>query len=49
MALTDTAIRATKPGRRPFKLYDRDGLSSWSILVGQSFGGGDIGLPAKKD
>ena len=26
MALTDTAIRATKPGKRPYKVYDRDGL-----------------------
>jgi hypothetical protein len=26
MALTDTAIRETKPGRKPFKVYDRDGL-----------------------
>lgn len=26
MALTDTAIRGTKPGRKPFKVYDRDGL-----------------------
>jgi integrase len=26
MALTDTAIRGTKPGREPFKVYDRDGL-----------------------
>jgi integrase len=26
MALTDTAIRGTKPGQKPFKIYDRDGL-----------------------
>ena len=26
MALTDTAIRVTKPGHKPFKMYDRDGL-----------------------
>ena len=26
MALTDTAIRGTKPGQKPFKLYDREGL-----------------------
>jgi hypothetical protein len=26
MALSDTAIRATKPGKRPYKVYDRDGL-----------------------
>jgi hypothetical protein len=26
MALTDTAIRATKPGKKSFKVYDRDGL-----------------------
>ena len=26
MALTDTAIRGAKPGTKPFKLYDRDGL-----------------------
>ena len=26
MALTDTAIRAAKPGKRPYKIYDRDGL-----------------------
>ena len=26
MALTDTAIRATKPSERPYKVYDRDGL-----------------------
>jgi integrase len=26
MALTDAAIRATKPGKKPFKLYDREGL-----------------------
>jgi integrase len=26
MALTDTAIRGTKPGEKPFKLYDREGL-----------------------
>lgn len=26
MALTDTATRGTKPGRKPFKVYDRDGL-----------------------
>jgi len=26
MALTDTAIRRTKPGDKPFKVYDRDGL-----------------------
>src|ERR1700722_89299 len=26
MALTDTAIRATTPGKRPYKVYDRDGL-----------------------
>lgn len=26
MALTDTAIRGTKPGLKPFKMYDRDGL-----------------------
>ena len=25
-ALTDTAIRRTKPRQRPFKVYDRDGL-----------------------
>jgi hypothetical protein len=26
MALTDTAIRGTKPGQKLFKVYDRDGL-----------------------
>jgi integrase len=26
MPLTDTAIRATKPGKKSFKVYDRDGL-----------------------
>ena len=26
MPLTDTAIRGTKPGQKPFKVYDRDGL-----------------------
>src|ERR1700744_2081674 len=26
MALTDIEIRGTKPGQKPFKLYDRDGL-----------------------
>jgi Arm DNA-binding domain len=26
MALTDTAIRGTKPGQKPFRVYDRDGL-----------------------
>jgi hypothetical protein len=26
MALSDTAIRGTKPGQKPFKIYDRDGL-----------------------
>jgi len=26
MALTDTAIRGTKPRQKPFKVYDRDGL-----------------------
>lgn len=26
MSLTDTVIRQTKPGDRPFKIYDRDGL-----------------------
>jgi integrase len=26
MPLTDTAIRGTKPGQKPFKIYDRDGL-----------------------
>jgi integrase len=26
MALTDTAIRGAKPGMKPFKLYDREGL-----------------------
>jgi hypothetical protein len=26
MALTDTAIRGTKPSKRPYKVYDRDGL-----------------------
>ena len=26
MALTDTAIRGTKPGKKPFKIYDREGL-----------------------
>jgi Arm DNA-binding domain len=26
VALTDTAIRGTKPGQKPFKVYDRDGL-----------------------
>lgn len=26
MALTDTAIQATKSGKRPYKVYDRDGL-----------------------
>jgi integrase len=26
MALTDTAIRGKKPGKKPFKMYDRDGL-----------------------
>ncbi len=26
MPLTDTAIRGSKPGTRPFKIYDRDGL-----------------------
>ena len=26
MALTDTAIRATKPTKKPFKMYDREGL-----------------------
>jgi integrase len=26
MALTDTAIRGTKPGKKPFKMYDREGL-----------------------
>jgi hypothetical protein len=25
MALTDAAIRGTKPGRKPFKVCDRDG------------------------
>ena len=24
--LTDTTIRATKPSKRPYKVYDRDGL-----------------------
>ncbi|MGD0941213.1 MAG: Arm DNA-binding domain-containing protein [Terracidiphilus sp.] len=26
MALTDTTIRATKPAKKPFKIYDREGL-----------------------
>ena len=26
MALTDTAVRGAKPGNRPYKIYDRDGL-----------------------
>jgi hypothetical protein len=26
MALTDTAIRGTKPSKRPHKVYDRDDL-----------------------
>jgi hypothetical protein len=26
MALTDTGNQGTKPGQKPFKLYDRDGL-----------------------
>jgi hypothetical protein len=26
MALTDTAIRGTKPGQKSFKVYDRNGL-----------------------
>ena len=26
MALTDTAIRGTKSGMKPFKMYDREGL-----------------------
>ena len=26
MALTDTAIRGTKSGTKPFKMYDREGL-----------------------
>ena len=26
MALTDAAIRATKPAKKPFKIYDREGL-----------------------
>ena len=26
MALTDTAIRGTKPDKRPYKVYDRNGL-----------------------
>jgi hypothetical protein len=26
MALTDTAIRQSKPGKKPYKIYDRDGL-----------------------
>jgi integrase len=26
MALTDAAIRATKPAKKPFKMYDREGL-----------------------
>jgi hypothetical protein len=26
MALTDIAIRGTKPGKRPYKVYDRNGL-----------------------
>jgi hypothetical protein len=26
MALSDTAIRAAKPGARNYKMYDRDGV-----------------------
>jgi integrase len=26
MALTDTAVRGTKPNKKPFKMYDREGL-----------------------
>ncbi|MDQ1450497.1 MAG: hypothetical protein QOK38_363, partial [Acidobacteriaceae bacterium] len=26
MALTDIAIRGTKPGKRPYKVYDRNEL-----------------------
>jgi len=26
MALTDAAIRATQPAKKPFKMYDREGL-----------------------
>lgn len=36
MALTDIEIRGTRPREKPFKLYDRDGYSCWSIL-------GDLG------
>jgi hypothetical protein len=25
MALTDAAIRATKPDKKPFRIYDREG------------------------
>ena len=34
MALTDTAIRSAKPGTKPFKMYDRDGLFVMITPVG---------------
>jgi len=34
MALTDIEIRGTRPGEKPFKLYNREGYSCWLILSG---------------
>ncbi len=52
MALTDTAIRGTKPGQKPFKVYDRDGLFLLVNLGGipecRSCGVGAIASMAKK-
>jgi hypothetical protein len=34
MALTDIEIRGATPEEKPFKLYNREGYSCWSILSG---------------
>ena len=38
MALTDTAIKNAKPKAKPYKLYDRDRLSSLMERLRREFG-----------
>ena len=36
MALTDTEIRRSKPGEKPYKLFDSGGLHLWSPVRRQA-------------
>jgi hypothetical protein len=50
MALTDTALRTTKPSNKPFKLYDGNGLFLLvTIPAGRSCGVGAITSTAKRN